>query len=224
MTPNPWSLLPEQPPFVLPADEVAIRSFNEKASENHKLRIDDILPEPFVGTPDAPVVLLGNNPGFKAERVPIKREAAFVTRLRDNLLHKQSDQPFVFFASDVDEVHRLWWDRKFKGLLFHFGRDVIARSVLTVEHFPYPSRLYGAGRLHLPSGAREYSYALVKNAMQRKALIVLTRGKKRWYRAVDGLESYPGLCEVRNPQVASISRGNCDRFRDIVQAIEKHVE
>lgn len=216
---NPWRLLPDKPPFVLPDDEKAVRDFNKRAPEDFKLRIDELIPEPFVGNPEAPIVLLGNNPGYRADRVQMKQESAFVARMRDNLLHKKTDYPFVFFASDVDKLHRRWWDRKFKALL-HLGRDLIGRSILAVEHFPYPSRRYRAGRLSLPSGAREYSYALVKRAMERNALIVVMRGRRRWFRDVQGLETYGGLCLLDNPQTGSVSSGNCQRFQDIVRAIE----
>jgi hypothetical protein len=219
MNVNPWHRLPDRPPFVLPEDEAEVQRFNGRAHEDYKLRIDDLLPEPFVGDPNAPVLLLGNNPGFTPEGAARKKEPRFATRLRDNLLHKTSDYPFVFFAPDISEGHKRWWERKLKGLL-HFGHNALAKSVLAVEHFPYPSRRYGGGRLRLPSQAQEYSFYLVRKAMERKAVIVLTRGERRWLRDLPALEGYAGLCTLRNPQTASISHRNCDRFHDVVRAIE----
>jgi hypothetical protein len=219
MNDNPWHRLPDRDPFVLPDDEAAVRQFNEHASEDHKLRIDDILPEPFVGDPNAPVILLGNNPGFTPERVTYKREPSFVARLRDNLLHKASDYPFVFFAPDVHERLKSWWNRKLKQLLRRFEDAVLARSILAVEHFPYPSRKYGGWGLRLRS--QEYSFHLVRKAMERKAVIVLTRGKSRWCNEIPTLCGYEGLCELRNPQAGSISPRNCERFPEIVRAIEE---
>src|SRR4051794_7587128 len=112
MNDNPWRRLPDKPPFVLPEDEAVVRAFNARATENHKLRIDEVLPEPFVGDPNAPVVLLGNNPGFSAEGARHKQEPAFVARLRGNLLHQPSEYPFLYFAPDISGPHRRWWERK----------------------------------------------------------------------------------------------------------------
>jgi hypothetical protein len=219
MNDNPWHRLPDRPPYVLPDDEAAVRAFNAQASDNHRLRIDEILPEPFVGAPNARVLLLGNNPGFNPKRVQYKMEPAFVRRLRDNLLHQASDYPFVFFAEDIHESHKDWWKRKLKELLRLFGLGDLARSILAVEHFPYPSRRYGGGLPQLSS--QEFSFLLVRKAMERKAVIVVTRGERRWRNAVPKLFSYDRLCMVRNPQAGSISRRNCERFDEVVRAIKE---
>ena len=50
---------------------------------NHYLHVGDILPEAFVGAPDAPVVLLGNNPGFREVGLLLKQDPVFVKKMRD---------------------------------------------------------------------------------------------------------------------------------------------
>lgn len=60
---NPWKHLPGQPPYVLPADAPAISSFNQGVSDEHQIRLE-LLPEPYLGDPDAPIILLSLNPGF----------------------------------------------------------------------------------------------------------------------------------------------------------------
>ena len=223
MTDNPWQRLPDRPPFVLPEDEAVVREFNARAREAYHLRIDDSFPEPFVGDPKAPVVLLGTNPRFSTGGAIRKNEPRFVARMRGNLIHEPSDCPFVFFAPDILEAHRRWWERKLKGLLHQFGHEVLARSVLAIEHFPYPSKRYGSGGVRLPSGAQAYSFGLVKKAIDRMAIIVLMRGARWWLRDLPSLEGYGGLCQLRNSQTASITRGNCDRFQEVVRAIEAHL-
>jgi hypothetical protein len=214
---NPWLGPLDGPPFVLTEDAAVVRDFNCHASEDHLLRVYSLLPEPFVGDPQAPVVLLGTNPGFSHDGANRKQDSGFRARLRANLRHETSEYPFVFFAPKVRQLLKPWWDRKLRQLLY-LGHEVLARSILAVEHFPYPSRRYGAGRLRLPSQA--YSFFLVRKAMERKAIIVLTRGKRWWLRDVPALEGYEGLCELRNPQAGSISTKNCQRFQEVVRAIE----
>jgi hypothetical protein len=214
MNDNPWQRLPARPPFVLPEDEAVVRDFNAWKGETHKLRIDELVPEPFVGDQNAPVVLLGNNPGFTPEGADRKKEPRFASRMRSNLLHEATDCPFVFFAPDIHEGHQRWWKKKLKELL-SLGCPALARSILAVEHFPYPSKRYGSGFPDLPSRAQDYSFSLVRRAMERKAVIVLMRGKRRWLRDLPALEKYEGLCNLRNPQTANISPGNCDRFDEV---------
>jgi hypothetical protein len=197
-----------------------VRDFNDRASKDHRLRVDDLLPEPFVGDRKAMVVILGNNPGLTEERVPFKQEPVFLQRMRANLLHEPSDWPFVFFAPDINPCLRLWWERKLRMLL-DLGHEVLAKSLLAVEYFPYPSRTYGGERLpRLPSQAQRYSFGLVEEAIQRRAVVVVTRGKRRWLRDVPALDGYEGLCELRSWQAGSISLRNCPRFHDVRRAIE----
>jgi hypothetical protein len=225
---NPWHHLPDEPPFVLPGDAGWIREFNKKASDDHKLCVDELLPEPFVGYEKAPVVVLGNNPGV-GQFAPLKMESCFATRMRANLLHQSSDYPFVFLAPDIHENLGVWWRFKLSGLFRHFCDEAratatLAQTILAIEHFPYPSRRYGGGmgRPNLPLEAQKYNFSLVREAMERNAVIVLTRGERRWERDVDGLEKYPLYFKLRNKQRAGITRGNCDGFKEVVKAIEEH--
>lgn len=219
MIENPWHALPSEPPFVLPEDLAVVREFNRRASKDHKLRINRLLPEPYVGDPNAPVVFLGNNPGF-GNAARYRMEPYFRERMRNNLLHKKVDCPFVYFDPDLNEILRYWWESKLRGLLRHgFKHDVLARSILAVEHFPYPSRNYRGWRDPLPSKAQDYSFSLVRKAMQRKATIVLMRGRKRWLRALPELERYKRFYRLNNPMAGTISERNCENFKKIVRAI-----
>lgn len=60
---NPWISLPASALFVLSRDAEAIEAFNAGASESHAIHLE-VIPEPFIGLPDAPVVLLNLNPGL----------------------------------------------------------------------------------------------------------------------------------------------------------------
>ncbi len=62
LPPNPWLHLPMTAPFVLAEDAPLVERFNLTASPDHRLDLT-LLPEPFLGLPSAPVVLLGLNPG-----------------------------------------------------------------------------------------------------------------------------------------------------------------
>jgi hypothetical protein len=222
MSNNPWHRLPESRPFVLPEDEAIVRQFNAKAAADHYLHIDEIVPEAFVGARDAPVVLLSNNPGF-GEGVEERRNPDFVIKMRRNLLHDPSDYPFLFLAPDFTGPSRQWWISKLKDLIAVFGERVVANSILNVVYFPYPSTRFDHLSLELP--CQDYSFRLVREAVDRNAVVVLMRKAEAtvqaWKRAVPKLEGYARLYRVRNSQNPSVNRPNCDNFEDIVRAIRE---
>jgi hypothetical protein len=182
VTDNPWRRLPGEPPYVLPEDQTKAETFNRemkrKGRPNFVLHFD-MIPEPFVGCPKAPVVLLGNNPGVESSEAKADRcKPAFADRMRNNLLHRLSDDyPFLYLdpSPDIPPRSRTWWERKLKSLFREFGPDqdvarrILARSILAVEFFPYVSHRFRLGRLSLPS--QRYSFDLVRKAMGRKAFI-----------------------------------------------------
>jgi hypothetical protein len=145
---NPWLRLPDKPPFVLPEDKDAVLAFNaeERFKANPNLLNVDILPAPFVGRPDAPVVLLGNIAGAGDEDLE-DLKPAYADRFRKNLLHQNRDLQFLPFDPDPDTFlpHKLWWKERLKHILDEdYGNaegaeTALARSILTVEFFPYRS-------------------------------------------------------------------------------------
>lgn len=63
---NPWLELKRMPPYVVSNDREQVAAFNRSASDDVKLRVD-LLPEPYIGDVNAPVVLLAASPGWHPE-------------------------------------------------------------------------------------------------------------------------------------------------------------
>lgn len=221
MTANPWLQLPNRPPYVLPEDAEMVRRFNTGASEILKLRIDELLPEPVVGDPEAPVLLLSNNPGF-GKYAGFRQQHAFMRKLRAGLGGRYADVPFLYLDPEFPEAGR-WWRQKLKCLIDVLGEKVVGRSVCNVVFFPYPSIRFGHRRCELPSQA--YAFGFVHQAVERGAAIVLMRkGRlKQWLDKVPSLIAYDKLVLLRNPQMPSISPKNCEEgdFEKIVDAIRQ---
>jgi len=234
MNENPWHHLPDEPPYVLPEDKDEVLTFN-KAHQDDYRRLDlELIPEPFVGNPHARLVLLGNNPGFKTlDKVAHKRKPAFRERMRNNLLHRLSDAfPFLCLDPDLDisPPGNLWWESKLKSVLAELGngdnaKSILARDVLAVEYFPYASHRFRHGKLARSLYSQQYSIGLVRNAMKDGAVIVLTRGKSRWLKAIPELEKYHRLVRLKNVMRAPISSRNCcddgwSHIQDVVRTIK----
>ncbi len=215
---NPWLRLPARPPFVLREDEQSVQAFNLGASPDHQLQVTEFLPEPFVGDPASPVLLLSNNPGY-SKHSTYRKQPEFMTRIRDCIRLKKTTCPFYYLAPDC---HSRWWRQKLKCLLQRFGDDVVAKSVCNVVFFPYVSKRFGARHCKLPS--QKFSFRIVSEAMERGAVIVVMRkGQlKHWNTNVPGLGGYDKLILLRNPRMPAVSPKNCDTrdYEKVVAAIE----
>jgi hypothetical protein len=216
---SPWRRLPQRAPFLLPQDKDIVMKFNESANEDLKLH-HELLPEPFLGNPEAPVVLLNKNPGYSSPKdLTDHTPPASNTGAWSNLLHKRT--AFPFYLLDPDQSRALgykWWNNKLKSLIENCGRRLVARSVLCVEYFPYHSRRFGHGELALPS--QQYNFDLVRSAISRHAVIVVMRGKRQWFKAIPELQSYSRIYYLRNPQNPTISPKNCpEGYASVVRAI-----
>jgi hypothetical protein len=216
---NPWHGLPDRPDYVLPEDIEQLTNFNRRAKPEAYLHLN-LIPEPFLGLPDALVVLLGLNPGYIDEDDAHHKDPAFMRRSRDNLLHLDSTYPFFLLDPAITAPGRRWWERKLRHLIERFGRETIAQRVLCVEYFPYHSRRFGHHKLVLPS--QQYSFSLVRDAINREATIIVMRSKRIWLDAVPELNGYKRLCQLRNAQSPYISPRNCPvGFEAICLSISK---
>ena len=101
MARNPWSSLPNSPPFVLADDKRAIEAFNQKAKKNAIIQTE-MLPEPFVGSLNAPVFVLLENPGAGGgeEDFALHRQPEFQRRVR--ACHQQRPSQFPHYFLDPD--------------------------------------------------------------------------------------------------------------------------
>ncbi len=221
---NPWERLPQQEPFVLPEDAAEVAEFNESAPEKFALHLE-LLPEPFLGRRDAPVVLLNANPGYSPAGIRVHRDPRFAANLRRNLFHCHLPQEYPFYLLDPScpSRGRTWWERVLRRLIEEVGRETVARGVLCVEYLAYHSRRFQHRKLCLPS--QQYSFSLVRDAIRREAVIVVMRTERLWLAAVPELASYQRLYRVTNPRAPAISPGNCpDGFREALAALRGSAE
>jgi len=137
--------LPEKPPFVFPEDKKKVEAFNKKAGQKHPLYLG-LIPEAYLGRPDAPLVLLGNIAGVSetgdepAQPAAYRLKPAFMERMRNNLLnnkaHTESKCPFIYFDPGINPPgDDDWWDRKLKHVLAEFGIGDASQAHSGTEHF-----------------------------------------------------------------------------------------
>lgn len=215
---NPWLDLPASAPFVLPADAAAIARFNERARADVAVHLE-LLPEPFLGDPLSPVVLLGLNPGFSPDDAACHADPTFAALSRANLEHLKSDFPFYLLNPAAPGPGRRWWSKRLRKLIEATSLSAVANRVLCVEFFGYHSDRYAHRKLRLPS--QDYGVHLLRQAMARNAVVVVMRSRRFWFDAVPELASYPRRFSLRNVQSTYVSPRNCpDGFDAIVAAVK----
>lgn len=217
--PNPWLTLPKHTPFVLATDAVAVERFNKTAVASVRIELT-LLPEPFVGRIDAPVVLLTLNPGVSDEDFALHETPGF----RDRVLrcHRQAptEYPNYYLDPDVAGPGARWLHRITRPLVQEFGARAVSSGLSLVELFPYHSRRFAHGAVRVPSKA--YTIAIAQAAIRRGAAIFITRGRELWYKSVPELRNCPRVFFTRSAQNIVISPRNCpDGFSVVADAIRK---
>jgi len=220
MTSNPWLDLPDQKPYVLACDLPLVTAFNATmATGNHKSREirTELLPGPFEGNLNAPVVVLLQNPGFSEEDERFHNQEPYRTTIRQTLAGKA--QHHFHASGGYDSPGHKWWARVTKALRTQAGNEAVARNLLAIEFMPYHSRNWAHSSLRLPS--QQFGFSLVAAAMSRHALIVCVRGYDHWIGAVPNLYAYDALLKVKNPRCAHLSSKNIgnENFQTILQRL-----
>ena len=203
---NPWPALGCEPPFVLPEDRQAIDNFNARATKRTRLEID-LLPEPFVGMVDAPVVLLTLNPGVSDDDFALHNEPAFRGRIRACHRQDKAAWPYYYLAPDVTGPGARWSARVLGPLIRELGLASVAQGVVLFEYLPYHSRGFGHARLALSSQA--FTIGAVRSTIARAAAIFVTRGVRLWSTAIPELLGHPRLFATRSTRNIVISPRNC---------------
>lgn len=204
-SPNPWLQLPAAAPYVLPQDHAQIEAFNQRYPDDEwRIRLN-LPPVPFLGHPDAPIVLLNLNPGFdeadnERQNTPYYSEAS-----RRCYAHEKTERPFFFFDEKIEGEpygegpgYR-WWQKRVKGLKAldaRFDDALLSRAFLCVEYFPYRSKAYRPLPRQQTLDSQQYGFELVRRAMERNALIIVMRRKRQWCEKVERLTDYPRLLTV----------------------------
>jgi hypothetical protein len=202
---NPWLDLPaDGQDYVLPEDRPHVEAFNAGARPDFRLDLR-LVPEPFLGPRDAPLVILMLNPGRVPADLKLHR-GEFRHVLRANLGNDPEAQRHLGFRPEF-AAHRPWWRNRFARVIDEgHSPEELSRKVLSIEFHGYHARRWRPIPITLPS--QHYGFWLVGRAMKRGATIIPARGKNLWKIAVPKLDSYEHLVPTRNPRAAYVSPGN----------------
>ncbi|MDZ7703524.1 MAG: hypothetical protein U5L04_03455 [Trueperaceae bacterium] len=214
--PNPWINLPDSAPYVLPDDASAIRAFNQRPQIKKEHRYEfTLLPEPFAGSPTAPVVVLTLNPGLNSKDFATHERPGFISRVRRSLAHELDDYPLYHFDPAMTTPASEWWMKKSRELVEEVGVTAIAKGVISMQWFPYHTEEFRAPSLRLPS--QTYTFYLLHQALERQAEVVIMHSQELWFRSVPELKGYPKIHKIKNARNPTLSPGNLgdENFRTL---------
>ncbi|HMM44901.1 MAG TPA: hypothetical protein PKE41_04650 [Candidatus Macondimonas sp.] len=218
---NPWLALPKTDPRVLPSDAELLYAFNQKAAPEYKYDLS-LFPEPYFGSRTASVVVLNLNPGWSEEDAAVHARPEFATMARASLRHALEPYPFLHLQPGAATPGGIWWHQRVRRLV----EDVkcykaVAKGLGCVQYMPYHSQKYHPRSPALPS--QQYSFALVREAIARKAEIVILRSGRLWLDSVPELERYDRCHYGANPRSPYLSPGNLGGAYDrIVSRLREH--
>lgn len=206
-------------PFVLPSDEPQIDDFNRRYPNNTRrmLRLD-IRPEPFIGDLEAPVVFLSLNPGYTPEDQQLHADPVGEALWRSNVLQQSIPYPFYMLDPRIGWASGArWWWRTFNRLISLADVGTVARGMLCVEFFPY----HTVGDPGFPGvvPSQHYGFGLAEQAIDRGAIILISRACRAWRERVPRLNEYDNAYDTRNPQQAIIGPGTYPEAFPIVSKL-----
>lgn len=206
---NPWSGTPQRPPYVLPDDNPYVDAWNHvHAGKGGVVLRTDLLPEPCAGPRDASVVLLSLNPGYSDSDLADQARPRLQAMIRGNLGDDPAQHVHPYLLDEFADTAGGEWARRCWAAVERTGIDYedIARRVLSVEFHGYHSTGAAVPPVTLPS--QHFGFGLVRVAIARGALIVLSRGSPLWLVAVPELNAYPRVLRPNSVRRTTISPGN----------------
>lgn len=210
--PNPWrEIEPGPPPYRASVDRPVIERHNRRVEALHRCPLD-VYPEPYLGDPNAPVLLLNLNPGYNEESPRFHAQPAVTDLCIRNLRHEGSEYPFYALHPQYLRCGgSSWWSQSLQYWIREYGAERVSRAFFVIEMFPYSSVRYRALSEPLPS--QQYSLALVEAKLQAGCTAVIMRQETNWKQRVPALRN---AFVVNNPQSKSLSppdpyrRGNLE--------------
>lgn len=202
---------------VHPLDLELFRKVNQRLSgkkgKTEKTLSSSNVALPYFGNPNANLVLLYANPGLDPQNTK-KEETPELKGIFDKARKHQKlgKHDFIFLLDAFKSTPGFdWWTKTLEAVINEPKLDGVnvLNNIFSAEIHPYKSVKYGP--LKDAEGAfpsTEYTYLLVRAAMQRNALILIARAEKEWFAAVKGLSTYKNVIYLSSVQQSKISPNN----------------
>ncbi len=225
---NPWIRLPEEPPYVLSDDRRIIIEINNNERQSENQISINLLPDPFIGNIDAPIILLTKCPGIHIDDPTWHKKDYFIQLMRSNYLQEPVEYPLLYLDEKLKgSPGAQWYRRHLKNLILDTSIKDVSRKICSVPIFPYHQKNFKGSSLNFSSRllpSQFYTKSIIIQAMERKAKIIIMIGQSLWFRFVPQLSTYPNLGIIKNPQNPMISINNINQpsiYNELISIIKE---
>ena len=230
VTENPWLTFSptEGEPKVHTTDLPFFQGFNKgmgarKGSDKKNyLLAEHLEPHPYLGNPKADVLVLMANPGVneKEKNPKFRMNASKLEQNRKNLRHEDLES----FRSRIDspskpEMESAWFKPRVRELVEKTSVESVTRGLFLVNFHAYHSRSWHPIPFTFPT--QHYSFNLVSEAVNRDALIIMSRNMLGWFTAVPDLFDHKNRVEFLSTRSVYLTEGNLGKnaFKKILERL-----
>lgn len=221
---NPWFNFnpPEGGSRFHDLDKAHAIAFNKGMSRQEYKLAEHLEPFPYLGNPDAKVVVLLANPfATEEESLPSFRiDSEQEKQLRRNLVHLDLDSSQSKFHSPaVSLIESIWHKPRIKELVSATSLDQVAQGIFFVNYHAYNSKSWQP--IPFTFETQRYSFNLVNKAIERNSLIIMSRNKLGWFTAVPDLFDYNNKVMMKSSRGVYLSEGNLGKevFNEILNRL-----
>jgi len=186
---NPWEAFKKEENYFFEQDKKIVQEFNKNLGPHPKYIDFDLMPEPYIGNPNANVVLLFTNPGLKGNEKQNYEDFPTMKKvLKRNLTHENIDYPYYYLNPAFKDTDGGKWIYKRMGrIIKKIGPKELSNKIFTIQLHPYHSNAFEELKETLQG--HNYSMSLLSEAIKRNALIIFTRSHKEWNSAYNKFDS-----------------------------------
>lgn len=217
---NPWDGFEYSNEMVHPLDVSAVLEHNQTSKPEYQFLLH-LAPEPWIGNLGGNLFVLYANPGATKDnlnKVIQENHVKVMEKSIKNLNQSNSGFPHFHFDPELRETEGAkWFESKYKWVLDATSRQALATNLVTCELAPYHSVKWKVPRIMPPT--QDFTYQIIRDAMERNAVILLARSAKIWTEHIPELSRYHRVYRPKSIN-ASISPNNYPGcFDKIIDAV-----
>ena len=220
---NPWDGFEYSDEMVHPLDIPSVTQHNQSSKPEHQFLLH-LAPEPWIGNLKGNLLVLYANPGATKDnlkRVIQEDHSKVMEKSIMNLNQKNTEYPHFHFDPELSGTEgSKWFESKYKWVLDATSRQAVSRNLVTCELAPYHSVKWKVPKIMPPT--QEFTYQIIRDGIERDAVILLARSARVWTQNVPELLKYNRVYQP-NSINASISPNNYpNSFEKIIEAVSSH--
>jgi len=186
------------------------------------LLAEHLEPHPYLGNPNADVLVLMANPGVndKEKNPKFKMNPQKLEQNRQNLRHENLDSfKSRIHSPDNPDLESEWFKPRVRELVQATSVDRVTNGIFLVNFHAYHSRSWHPIPFTFPT--QHYSFKLVSEAVSRNALIIMSRNMLGWFTAIPNLFDHRNRIEFFSSRSVYLSEGNLGKsnFHKVINSI-----